>query len=551
MSEENELWDIEEPLIDDCEDSALRRFQDVDLAELHRVEQGGRRRSQSSEDWARRTFDEWRRVKKIDYNKSIEDLSEETDVREFVDNLTTFFLQVNKKDGTLYPPTTIQALLRAIGRVIRARQEQRCVETGLAVHPFNILKDSRYHKVKLAADEAVQRSMDRGLGKSVKKSDILTLEEETRMLAQPKCDLQYPKGLNYVMAYYCLRNFFIRGVAELRQVNWEDFTVENLGTGPVLRFTPGTSKNWKVDVARCGADNLRRPVDCQAPQVIDCFVQLSNVRPKWHTDEPPPHPLFLTPKQRRKSTDLVWYLKSPVGVNTLSSYMKEMVEDLPDISHKAITNKSGRGVGISRMVQSGVPTALGMLQTGHRDPKSFIKYDQTSEEVKNRAMQRIICGEVRDGRILTFDEALADEMSRLAKIQEQDVRTASLMQENLQPNVSSNLIPEHSFQRSLVGEGSCPQEITKVPEIALIQADNGAQEMTRAQITKSTKAITDTFVLKQSEGAAAGETMKVRSREEFEEFLHFERHQSFEKFQEYERFKHFQSYKKFREFQGF
>ncbi|KAL3696192.1 hypothetical protein R1sor_010268 [Riccia sorocarpa] len=548
MSEVNEESDND----DQIEDFVLCSFQDVDPDELHRVEQGGRRRNKFVDDWGRKRFYEWRRLKKIDCNKSIEDLSEESDIREFVDNLTTFFLQVKKKDGQLYLPTTIQALLRAIGRVIRARQEQRCVETGIAVHPFSIWKDPRYRKVKLAADEAVQRSLDRGLGKHVKKSEILTLEEETRMLAQPKCSLQCPRGLNYVMLYYCLRKFFIRGVAGLRHVNWEDFTVENLPTGQVLRYTPDTSKTWKVDVARCAADNLRRPVDCHVPQVIDCFVKLSSVRPTWHTDELPPHPLFLTPKQRLKSTDLVWYAKSAVGVNTLSSYMKEMVEDLPDISYKTITNKSGRGIEISRVVQSGVPTALGMLQTGHRDPKSFTKYDQTLDQLENRAVQRIISGEVRNGRTLTFDEALDDEISRLARIQEQDARTVSLMKENLQPNISSNLIPQHSFQKSSASEGSCSEEITKAPEIALIQADNGAPEMTCVQTTRSTKdSVTDNFVLKQPEGAAARETKKVRPREEFEELLHFERYKSFEKFKEYERFKHFQSYKKFREFQDF
>ncbi|KAL3695219.1 hypothetical protein R1sor_009295 [Riccia sorocarpa] len=182
-------------------------------------------------------------------------------------------------------PTTVQCLLRAVGRVIRSRQEQRSVESGAPVHPFNILKDARYHKVKLAADEAVQHAMDRGLGKTVKKSDILTLDEERRMLAQEKCSLQCPRGLNYVMSYYCLRNFFIRGAAELRHVNWEDFSIENLVSGQVLRYTSGTFKNWKIDVARCGADNLRKPVDCQMPQEQD-ILAMAAIKENSHPNKP-------------------------------------------------------------------------------------------------------------------------------------------------------------------------------------------------------------------------------------------------------------------------
>ncbi|KAL3694374.1 hypothetical protein R1sor_008025 [Riccia sorocarpa] len=514
----------DEPGSDDVsDDPAQIRFQEIDSVEWDRVEQGGRRRSQSVEDW-------WI-VKKIDCTKSIEDLSEETDLKEFVDHMAMLFIQVKKKDGNLYPPTTVQCLLRAVGRVIRSRQEQRSVESGAPVHPFNILKDARYHKVKLAADEAVQRAMDRGLGKTIQKSDILTLDEERRMLAQEKCSLQCPRGLNYVMSYYCLRNFFIRGAAELRHVNWEDFSIENLVIGQVLRYTPGTSKNWKIDVARCGADNLRKPVDCGLRYGfgVYSFVYLYAV---LHYD---------------------------FGVNTLSSYMKDMVEDLPDIRDKVITNKSGRGVGISRMVQSGVPTTFGMLQTGHRDPKSFVKYDQTSAEVKNRAIQRIISGEVRDGKRLTFDEAFDEEMSRLACIQEQDILAMAAIKENSHPNK-----PEQQI--------SCREAVIEVQETVVMQAAKGVQDVALLQTTTTTVAeaavagemkrgrpsekleefanvaLLQTTTTTVAEAAVAGEMKRGRPSEKLEEFGRFERYQEF---QEYKRFKKFQEYKEFNEFQNF
>ena len=47
-------------------------------------------------------------------------------------------------------------MLRAIGRVIRSREEQRCIENNERPQiPFNILSDVCYQREKLATDQAV------------------------------------------------------------------------------------------------------------------------------------------------------------------------------------------------------------------------------------------------------------------------------------------------------------------------------------------------------------------------------------------------------------
>jgi hypothetical protein len=53
----------------------------------------------------------------------------------------------------------ISGLLRTVGRLIRARQEERAIEKSESPPVrFNILSDGHYAKVKLAADQAVLRS---------------------------------------------------------------------------------------------------------------------------------------------------------------------------------------------------------------------------------------------------------------------------------------------------------------------------------------------------------------------------------------------------------
>jgi hypothetical protein len=69
----------------------------------------------------------------------------------------------------------------------------------------------RYAPVRNAGTEAVQRSVRQGVGLKVKKSDVLTREEEKLMLKNDGASLDHPKGLNNRFVYFCCKNFFIRG----------------------------------------------------------------------------------------------------------------------------------------------------------------------------------------------------------------------------------------------------------------------------------------------------------------------------------------------------
>jgi hypothetical protein len=83
-------------------------------------------------------------------------------------------LEVTRRDDGLYPPTTIQSLVHAFNCLIRAHEKQHTLETSCApLKPSNILIDKQYYKVKLAYNEVVLRSSKVGLGRSIKKNDVL------------------------------------------------------------------------------------------------------------------------------------------------------------------------------------------------------------------------------------------------------------------------------------------------------------------------------------------------------------------------------------------
>jgi hypothetical protein len=81
----------------------------------------------------------------------------------------------------------------------------------------------KYALVRNAETEVVQRSVREGLGQSIKKSDLLTQEEERVVLASEGATISHPHGLNSQMGYFLCRNFFIRGQNELRWTNANQF----------------------------------------------------------------------------------------------------------------------------------------------------------------------------------------------------------------------------------------------------------------------------------------------------------------------------------------
>jgi hypothetical protein len=83
---------------------ASTRFGIATAAELKNVRRGGERRSEASERWAAKAFDDWRQFWGISTSKSVGDLLEELDLKPFAEMLTRFILEVKKKDGSHYHP---------------------------------------------------------------------------------------------------------------------------------------------------------------------------------------------------------------------------------------------------------------------------------------------------------------------------------------------------------------------------------------------------------------------------------------------------------------
>lgn len=64
--------------------------------------------------------------------------------------------------------------------------------------------------MKVINDEATLHSLVTNLGKFIKKSVFLSIEEKPTMLAQLMCQPTFPSSLNLKFRYFCIQNFFIK-----------------------------------------------------------------------------------------------------------------------------------------------------------------------------------------------------------------------------------------------------------------------------------------------------------------------------------------------------
>jgi hypothetical protein len=92
--------------------------------------------------------------------------------------------------------------------------------------------------------------------------------------------------------------------------------------------------------------------------------------------------------------------------------VKRLAREVPTLKDKRITNKTGRNTGISRLEEALVPIDREMELTGHRDSKSYKKYNRDKQaSVSAAAMQAVMTGD-QDGNAISYVDALLIERSR-------------------------------------------------------------------------------------------------------------------------------------------
>jgi hypothetical protein len=86
--------------------------------------------------------------------------------------------------------------------------------------------------------------------------------------------------------------------------------------------------------------------------------------------------------------------------------------NIENLKGKWITNKIGHGTNITHMEQMLVLVEYDMERMGHRDVKSYSKYNQTTKKIIDRMLQCIVERETFHGKNLTYQKVFDQEINK-------------------------------------------------------------------------------------------------------------------------------------------
>ncbi|KAI5068402.1 hypothetical protein GOP47_0016747 [Adiantum capillus-veneris] len=390
----------------------------------------GESSTKQKDNWARKKFDEWRKICGLECQVPLEKL----DLRQLNDMLSQFFVVVCRQNGSLFPSDTLMGMLRCFGRMIKKEQELRVALTGVTEVPFDIVKNPIFKSTQNAVISAMRRSVARGVCKERKKSSVLGVTLEQEILRDIDFSIQHSRGCQSRFAFFCMLHFCVRGGLELYKLERAMFARGADELGPFVRFSERLSKNYKL---------MRH-----MPPIVEGDKNLLHV--------------FLQPISSPRTQ--TWYNRNRVSVKVLSGLVKFICER-PGVGCN-FSNKSLRSTSVTRMSLGQVPPDVGMLVTGHKRATSYEKYDLSSE-VRIAAAQDILSHPYDDsGKLKAYPQVLKEKFNNFC----QNVEGASRdIREDVCP-LNAGLLSVGSVDNNVGGESkskiSCGHLSNSVDKVA-------------------------------------------------------------------------------------
>ncbi|KAH9311496.1 hypothetical protein KI387_026531, partial [Taxus chinensis] len=288
-----------------------RKYRDIDMDILAKIEAGGENRSLKTDLWARRHYLEWRKFQGLP-EMDIEELP----LPELAESLVKFFCMVKKRNGDLFPSESLKAMFRAFVRILQFHYKRLAILGSYNGPIVDASKDALFEKARLACIEAMKHSLANGANQKKRRTDEDHCLSEEEILQHQDSQSSTPQGLSKRLCYYVIHKFNIYGDMELYNTTDVEFQRILNENGEVF---------WQYDERRAlkyKNKTLFREIKCCAEKdVVDCFD-------KYFTSLPPkplegePRRLFLAPIKRPTSN--VWFRHQNIGVRTLLKWYKQM-----------------------------------------------------------------------------------------------------------------------------------------------------------------------------------------------------------------------------------
>ena len=283
--------------------------------------------------------------------------------------LTSFVLEVRKKNGEEYSPDTLHHLCCGIMRFLRSN----------GWPSIDLFTDTEFTDFRAVLDSEMKRLQAQGIGTKKKQAEPLTEEQEEILWEKGLLGDATPQTLLDTIVFMNGLYFALRSGSEHRALRFfppQIEVVEREGEHPYLQYTEDTSKNRPGGLKgrKVKPKVVRHHANTENPD--RCFVRLFKLYTSLCPADAPKDVFYLKPLT--KPTPTCWYSNQPVGHNKLSQTVSRLCKQAGIHGYK--TNHSLRVTTATRLYASGVDEQLVMERTGHRSLDGVRTYKRTSNE---------------------------------------------------------------------------------------------------------------------------------------------------------------------------
>ena len=197
--------------------------------------QGIPKKTQEDTKYCVSLWDAWRRYRLETTGDAIKPITElnRTELQHW---LTCFTLEVRKKDGGEFPPSSLHHICCGLMRYLRLNGQPS----------IDFFSDSDFVDFKASLDAEMKRLQSEGIGSSKRQAEVLTQEEEELLWQKGLLGDATPQTLLDTMVFYNGFYFALRSGKEHRQLRsmpCQIQLVEQPGKRAFLRYTEDISKN--------------------------------------------------------------------------------------------------------------------------------------------------------------------------------------------------------------------------------------------------------------------------------------------------------------------
>lgn len=277
------------------------------------------------------------------------------------DVLSHFYASVRKEDGESFNTASLKSIRYSVARVLKDKLST------------DIITDVAFTKSNEIFTALLKKMKNDGKG-STHHHDVIEEEDLKKLKEMPT---NTPTLLQWKTWTTIMLHFLNRGNENIKDMKKSDLHIEIEGDKKVIRLRDFKTKNHQGMSSQASTEAViySNGTDNCPVSLIEMYLSKLN---------PINENLWQKPKQRFSKSE--WYCNQSVGINKMSTFMKEIAKYLG--MSKVYTNHCLRATGITSLARGFQDTDIASF-SGHKSLNALAIYKRTPNKTKEFMSQNL------------------------------------------------------------------------------------------------------------------------------------------------------------------